>query len=103
MADLQGFKAYARLMPDDTDPTIKLCYDAAVQHAKGADIPEFLFTLTPSDPKLDLYIYAIALHWHDKRDLSADQIILTQTSKMRRELMYRRPTETEVISDGEES
>ena len=45
MPTLEGFKAYARLDADDMDPSIESCYQAALQHARDAGVPEFLFAM----------------------------------------------------------
>lgn len=66
--NVTAFKAYARLSPDDTDPTAQLCLDAAVQHAHDAGISDALDE--NNDPKYALYIYALALHYHENRGMS---------------------------------
>lgn len=94
MATLEGFKRYARLPPDsmDDDRTAELCYDAAVQSAKDAGIPDFLLKI--NDAKYSLYIYALALYWYENRGFmpvgtqnGETQKLMT---KMRFELKYRR-------------
>ena len=90
MPNLEGFKAYARLMPDDDDPSIKLCFDAAKEHAKSSGIPPERFD--EASPKLDLYIYAMAAHWYDNRAFETigkpNEFILRKMAAMRLELMY---------------
>lgn len=89
MPSIEGFRAYARLMPDDEDPIIGECYHAAVQHAHDAGIPDSLFEGS-GDPKLNLYVYALAAHWYDKRSFETDGYVKSAAVRMRRELMVRR-------------
>lgn len=87
MPSLVGFKSYARL-DDPNDPSASICYDAAMQMARDAGVPEFLFT--SNDPKLSLLVYALAAHHYDNRGGGADDaFIRSMFTRMRRELMYR--------------
>ena len=82
---LEGFKDYAQLMPDDTDPTIELCYNAALEHAADAGIAADVIA---NNSKAALYIYATALFWHDHRDQVGVPLTVSHMAKLRRELMY---------------
>lgn len=86
---LDGLREYANLMPDDNNTILELCLDAAIQHAKDAGIPEFLFMQEKPDPKLTLYIYALAAHWFDNREFRTDTFVKRESAKIRRELMYK--------------
>lgn len=92
MPTLEGFKAYARLDADDMDPSIESCYQAALQHARDAGVPEFLFALgEDGDPKLNLYVNALALYFYDNRSPEQmGQELPSQLIRMRRELTRRR-------------
>jgi hypothetical protein len=68
---MTGFCGYARLddpalMEEGERGTAELCLRAAVDHARGADIP--VEKLEAADnAKYELYIYAIANHFYDNR------------------------------------
>ncbi len=94
----EGFKDYAGLLPGVSDSTAQLCYDAAIEHAHGVGIPQALFDA--DNPKLTLYVYAIAAHWYDKRSFETDGYVQRESSKMRRELMYM--TAREGVAGSEE-
>lgn len=64
MLNFEGFCDYAKIA-DTTDKTAQLCFDAAVQAARDAGIPGWLFE--DGHPVLELYVYALALHWYDNR------------------------------------
>lgn len=64
MPSLSGFKAYGRFNPDDTDPTIELSYNAAIEAATDGGVSTELIN---SSDKATLYIYALALHYYDNR------------------------------------
>lgn len=68
---LRGFCAYARISPieygDDAETAVaELCLQAAIDHAKSAGIPVDKLEET-GNAKLELYIYALALHFFDNR------------------------------------
>ena len=92
MPTLEGFRAYAKIDADDSDPSIESCYQAALQHARDTGVPEFLFTLSEEgDPKLNLYINALALYFYDNRSPEQmGQELPGQLIRMRRELTRRR-------------
>ncbi|HHW24369.1 MAG TPA: hypothetical protein GXX22_02800 [Clostridiales bacterium] len=64
MLCFEGFCEYAKIS-DPADNTARLCYDAAVQAAKDAGVPGWLFER--GHPVLELFVYALALHWYDNR------------------------------------
>lgn len=95
--NLKDFCSYARLSPDeygdDAETAVaELCLQAAVKHAKSAGIP--VERLNESgNPKLELYIYALALHFFDNRGFSpstpsyaANEYMVKLMTKMRVEL-----------------
>jgi hypothetical protein len=63
MADVKGFREYARL--DEDDPAAKLCFKAAVGYAEAAGIPPL-----SGNTLYDLFVYAVALHFFDNRGFS---------------------------------
>lgn len=109
MPSIQDFISYARIQPltPETDGSIRICLDAAVQHARDAGIPDFLFD-GGGDPKLNLYVYALALHYYDNRGFmpqsqayASDEYTKRLMRQMRVELMYRQTeTETEGTADN---
>lgn len=71
MLSFDKFRAYARL----DDPSFAeggeaeaalLCYDAAIASAKSYGIP---VEKLKNNPKLELFIYALAGHYFDNRNL----------------------------------
>ena len=63
-----GFLAYARLTEDNLEEageseTARLCYRAAMDAARSCGIP----VDTIENAKMELYIYALALHKFDNR------------------------------------
>lgn len=96
MANLEGFINYARIMPDDEETTAALCFESACAHAKdAAGIPQEVID-SGNDPKLDMYIYALALFNYDNRGFtpmsqswSTNEFMNKQMIKMRNELMYK--------------
>lgn len=93
MVNLEDFKNYARL--DETATDAQMFLDAALQHARDAGIPSFLFDI--DDPKLTLYVYAIADHLYENRGFGradptgSDEYVEHEKRKMRVELKYRYP------------
>lgn len=87
---VEEFRGYL-VAGEDEDPMIKLCYDAAVQSAKDAGIPDYLFTA--DDKKLTLYVYALAAHYYDNRGFMAvgaqDDYTKRMMTKMCFELKHR--------------
>lgn len=72
MLNFLGFMAYARL--DDVclaepgeEQTAMLCYEAAVDQARGCGIPVEKLE-TDGNRMLELYIYALAGHYYDNRN-----------------------------------
>lgn len=83
------FRAYVNLSPDDDSPIIELCLSAAMQHAADVGISADLLENEPMDPKLELYLLALAGHWYDNRNFKTDSWVRSESVKMRRELMYK--------------
>jgi uncharacterized phage protein (predicted DNA packaging) len=94
MVSINGFKKYARLMPDEDTETAELCLAAAKQHAHDAGIPDSLDT--DGDAKYALYIYALAAHYYDNRAMmpssqayAVDEYTQRMMTKFRVELAAR--------------
>lgn len=103
MADIAGFKNYARLPLDDPDDqAAEICFNAALQSSADAGIPEFL--RLANDAKYDLYIYALALYWYENRGFMPIGAHNDETrrimSQMRIELKYRVESVESGESDG---
>ena len=67
----RGFTAYARLSAADLEEedervTAELCYRAAMDAARDCGIP----VDTVDNAKMELYVYALALHEFDNRGFS---------------------------------
>ena len=67
----KGFTAYARLSAADLEEedervTAELCYRAALDAARSCGIP----VDTLDNAKMELYVYALALHEFDNRGFS---------------------------------
>ena len=96
MPTIEGLRSYARLNPDDHDPSLQVCFDAAVQHARDAGVPEWLFAANEGagDAKLNLYIYAMAANLYDNRGFELPNGVSSTyiegcKRQMRIELKYR--------------
>lgn len=101
----KGFCSYARISPeeygDDAEGNVaELCLQAAIEHAKSAGIPVDRLNEDGSS-KLELYIYALALHFFDNRGFlpntpsyASNEYMNRLMTKMRVEL------EAEGLSDG---
>jgi len=99
---IEGFRDYARLSPDDDSASIEICFNAAVQHTVDAGVPLWLFD-GDGDPKLNLYVYALALNLYDNRGFELPNgvsaaYIQAVKQAMRVELKYR--VQPEVAPDG---
>ena len=96
MPTIEGLRSYARLNPDDNDPSLQVCFDAAIQHAKDAGVPDWLFTANDGtgDAKLNLYLYAMAANLYDNRGFELPNGVSSTyiegcKRQMRVELKYR--------------
>lgn len=66
MVDINVFKKYLGLMPDDSDTEIaQLCLNAAVSKAKNAGIP-----FDSENAMRDIFICGLAGYWFDNRNLA---------------------------------
>lgn len=93
----KDFCSYARIAPDvygdDAEGAVaELCLQAAIEHARASGIPVDELNECGS-PKLELYIYALALHFYDNRGFTpnapsyaADEYMTRLMTKMRIEL-----------------
>lgn len=75
---LKGFCAYGRISAeeygDEAELAVaELCLQAAVDHAKSAGIPVTRLD-SEGNAKLELYIYALALHYFDNRGFIATDL-----------------------------
>lgn len=95
MATLEGFAVYAALTPDDDLAAARMCYEAALQHARDVDVD---VEALADNEKCSMYIYAMALHLYENRGLSvsstiygADEVVKNIKARMRLELVYSPP------------
>lgn len=81
MANIEGFRAYARL--DEEDPSAEICYNAALAQVKIAGVPPM-----DGNGSYDLLIYALALYYYENRGFSPGMAVdgRTQTNWAERQI-----------------
>lgn len=76
-ATFEGFMKYLRPMPDADKEDIKICFEAALADIHGAGVPEY-----KNNRLYDIFVYALAGHYYDNRNLQPIGASTEETQKM---------------------